>query len=103
MRSWPTSATASWTKAEPPVVVEPGTPLAPGAASDSAGRADLMAAVADRVGSTREAGWIVDHAISAGDPTGVRAATLALADRRAAGEPLQYVLGTWAFRSLELA
>ena len=28
---------------------------------------------------------------------------VALADRRAAGEPLQYVLGTWAFRHLELA
>ncbi len=27
---------------------------------------------------------------------------LALADRRAAGEPLQYVLGTWPFRTLEL-
>ena len=28
---------------------------------------------------------------------------MALAERRAAGEPLQYVLGQWAFRSLELS
>ena len=48
------------------------------------------------VGSAREARWIVEHA----DGDGERA--LALADRRAAGEPLQYVLGRWPFRSLEL-
>jgi release factor glutamine methyltransferase len=65
-------------------------------------RAELVAEVAARVGSWREAGWIVDHAATA-HPTPSRATTLALADRRAAGEPLQYVLGTWAFRSLDLA
>ena len=56
-------------------------------------------------GRHREARWIVDHAVAAtdGEPGAVRDAALALADRRAAGEPLQYVLGTWAFRSLELA
>ena len=27
---------------------------------------------------------------------------MAIADRRAAGEPLQYLLGTWPFRSIEL-
>ena len=53
-----------------------------------------MEAVADRVGSLREAGWIVDH--------GGADQALALADRRAAGEPLQYVLGRWPFRSLDL-
>ena len=31
------------------------------------------------------------------------AAVDALVDRRLAGEPLQYVLGSWAFRSLELS
>jgi release factor glutamine methyltransferase len=66
-----------------------------------------MAEVAVRVGSSLEAGWIVDHATdvatTAVPPTTPRAAALVLADRRAAGEPLQYVLGTWAFRSLELS
>ncbi len=52
--------------------------------------------VAARVGSAREARWIVEHA--GGDAGLARA----LADRRAAGEPLQYVLGRWPFRSLEL-
>jgi release factor glutamine methyltransferase len=68
------------------------------------GRARLVAEVADRVGSVREAAWIVDHVEShpEGGTADVRSAALALADRRAAGEPLQYVLGTWAFRSLEL-
>ena len=32
----------------------------------------------------------------------MRRASLESADRRAAGEPLQYVLGTWPFRSVEL-
>jgi release factor glutamine methyltransferase len=69
------------------------------------GRAELCAEVARRVGSSREAIWIVDHASSLTDGRSgsVRDTALALADRRTAGEPLQYVLGTWAFRSLELA
>lgn len=68
------------------------------------GRAHLVAEVAQLIGSTREAGWIVDHAlVSSGDPEAVRVAARSLADRRATGEPLQYVLGTWAFRNLELA
>jgi release factor glutamine methyltransferase len=58
-------------------------------------RGAALAAVADKVGSVREARWIVDHA-------GPEQAE-ALADRRAAGEPLQYVLGRWPFRSIELA
>jgi release factor glutamine methyltransferase len=68
-------------------------------------RFDLVAEVSDRVGSAREAGWIVDHAVtvSPGDDVAARAVARSLADRRAAGEPLQYVLGTWAFRHLELA
>lgn len=73
-------------------------------------RADLVAAVADRVASVREAGWIVDHVAAHPvggpgtvlDPGTVRDAALGLADRRAAGEPLQYVLGSWPFRSVEL-
>jgi release factor glutamine methyltransferase len=54
-----------------------------------------IAAIADKVGSEREARWMVEHA-------GPEQAG-ALAERRAAGEPLQYVLGRWPFRSIELA
>ena len=50
--------------------------------------------LAERLGSLREARWIVEHA-------GVAAAPR-LAERRAAGEPLQYVLGRWPFRWLDL-
>ena len=81
-------------------------PVAAGVAAPGA-RAELVAEVAARVGSSLEAGWIVDHVVAPGafgaDPNTWRTAAFALADRRAAGEPLQYVLGTWAFRSLELA
>jgi release factor glutamine methyltransferase len=80
--------------------VHPGVPADPG---DE--RAELLAEVVGRVGSSREARWIVEHAVATtdGSPTSVHAIALALADRRSAGEPLQYVLGTWPFRSLELA
>jgi release factor glutamine methyltransferase len=54
----------------------------------------LVATIAEQVGSRQEARWIVDHA------GGEHA--LELAERRSAGEPLQYVLGTWPFRNLEL-
>ena len=68
---------------------------------------DLVAEVAARVGSTREARWIVEHVIAdvrtGGRPTSPRVAAMEMADRRATGEPLQYVFGTWPFRSLELA
>jgi release factor glutamine methyltransferase len=57
----------------------------------------LEATIAERVGSTREARWIVEHVGGDGDRA------RALADRRASGEPLQYVLGRWPFRTLELA
>ena len=83
-----------------------GISVAAGAWTANAGeQVELVAEVAARVGSTLEARWIVEH-VSAATPTGVgtpRAAAMAMADRRAAGEPLQYVLGTWPFRSLELA
>ena len=66
--------------------------------------ADVVGEVVDLVGSVREATWIVDGARATADsPDDVRASALAMAARRAAGEPLQYVLGTWSFRSLELA
>lgn len=75
----------------------------PAPAGGADARARLLSDVAGRVGSIREATWIVEHveARADGDAAG-SASALDLADRRAAGEPLQYVLGSWAFRSLEL-
>jgi release factor glutamine methyltransferase len=66
----------------------------------------LVGAAAKRLGSAQEARWIGDQA-SGGDlsatPTKVaRAHFEAMVDRRARGEPLQYVLGSWAFRQLDL-
>lgn len=61
----------------------------------------------------REAGWLIEEvggpngvdrarADNAG-PTEAQAAALrAMVDRRCAGEPVQYVLGHWPFRTLEL-
>lgn len=61
----------------------------------------------------QEARWIAERAggfeaaelvLSLNAPVTVRSATFfhQMLDRRAAGEPLQYVLGRWPFRSLEL-
>ena len=55
----------------------------------------LLDEVASVVGSLREATWILEKVE---DPDLARS----LADRRAAGEPLQYLLGVWPFRTLEL-
>jgi release factor glutamine methyltransferase len=59
------------------------------------------------LGSKREARWLVDDAV--GPDTADRALDAQLADRarrlaerRASGEPLQYVLGHWPFRDLDL-
>ncbi len=64
----------------------------------------LRGEIANLVGSDREGGWIVDHVESVLrlDGPARDEAARRLARRRAAGEPLQYVLGRWAFRSLEL-
>jgi release factor glutamine methyltransferase len=72
-----------------------------------ADRRALERAVADDLGS-REARWIVDDAAGPDAPPGVLSIEQAdrahrLAERRASGEPLQYVLGHWPFRELELA
>lgn len=48
----------------------------------------------------REARWLVEEFLGA-DPD-VRDDLLAAARRRLAGEPLQYVIGHWPFRSLDL-
>jgi release factor glutamine methyltransferase len=75
---------------------------------------DLLLGAASRLGSATEARWLVEQALGSGGviaqaargttatPSEV-AAVDALVDRRLAGEPLQYVLGTWAFRTIELS
>lgn len=74
---------------------------------------DLLASTTDALGSVSEARWIVAHAagMSVGNlgarldlalSPAVSDAVRAMLDRRLTGEPLQYVLGSWAFRGLEL-
>lgn len=72
-------------------------------------RAELRAELACGLGSAREAEWILEDVL--GRPSAARAAPVdaagaaaarALAERRRAGEPLQYVLGRWPFRRIEL-
>lgn len=58
------------------------------------------------LGSEREARWILE-AVAPKDTApaawlAARERAVALASRRAAGEPLQHVLGRWAFRELEV-
>jgi release factor glutamine methyltransferase len=70
-------------------------------------RAQAERALATRLGSPIEARWVVTHVLGDGPSTSpvdaaAWASLTALVDRRLAGEPLQYVLGTWAFRTLEL-
>jgi release factor glutamine methyltransferase len=74
----------------------------------------LLASLSRRLESESEAKWIVAQAagIAPGATVGVldtpvSVATVdaaeAMAERRAGGEPLQYVLGTWSFRHLEVS
>jgi release factor glutamine methyltransferase len=68
-------------------------------------RATLQKALTRRLGSANEARWMIEEVLGAA-PDADGDATRALVDmssRRLRGEPLQYVLGSWAFRSLELA
>jgi len=73
----------------------------------------LRARVEDEVGSVVDARRILERAsghtaaemvIRGGDPVPARALSFveAMVARRRGGEPLQYVLGQWGFRSLEL-
>jgi release factor glutamine methyltransferase len=83
---------------------EPGSWRAP--LAENAPWAVLVGAAAKRLGSAQDARWIGEQA-SGGDlsatPTKVaRAHFEAMVGRRATGEPLQYVLGSWAFRRLDL-
>ena len=70
---------------------------------------DLYQRAVERLGDRNEARWMVEEAsgerLGAAVGTPPEKARRRLADmieRRAAGEPLQYVLGAWAFRDLEL-
>ena len=81
-----------------------GTPRPPGSESWR----DLHAEVAARLGDV-EARWLVEDVSGLDrsrwtEPATAdgRARLAALAERRLAGEPLQYVLGRWSFRGLDL-
>lgn len=68
-------------------------------------RASLQAELADRLRSANEARWMVEDVLGPSSEADERAIeTLGdMAARRLGGEPLQYVLGSWPFRSVELA
>lgn len=83
---------------------------APGATGADVGAARLRAEVARRLGSDMEARWVLEEVLGRGRADGrhavtddARARIDRMVDRRLAGEPLQYVLGTWGFRTLDLA
>jgi release factor glutamine methyltransferase len=72
-------------------------------------RSELVAELSATLGARHEARFIVEDVLGVG-PTSSDASVgpaevdliRALAARRGTGEPLQYVLGHWAFRSLDL-
>ena len=59
--------------------------------------AELVASGVER----REARWLVEEFVPGGDPDAATALRQAAA-RRLGGEPLQYIIGHWPFRSLDL-
>jgi release factor glutamine methyltransferase len=68
---------------------------------------DLQSGAAEQLGSTNEARWLLEEVTGERYPTGPpsprhRNRFDALVARRLAGEPLQYVLGSWGFRTLDL-
>jgi len=73
----------------------------------------LMASVVERLQSEPEARWIVAHAVGVSPrelvaaldnpaPAATVDAVQEMTDRRVAGEPVQYILGEWSFRRLEV-
>jgi release factor glutamine methyltransferase len=82
-------------------------------------RRSLVAEATSRLGSKTEARWIVEHACAVDGPkirgplsvsgldqpvaASVPSRVESMVTRRQAGEPLQYILGVWPFRTLELA
>jgi release factor glutamine methyltransferase len=82
----------------PVIVVEPVT---------DADRHDLERTLTVTLGSPREARWLIEDATGEGARPGTVSQDQAerarrMAERRATGEPLQYVLGHWPFRQLDL-
>jgi release factor glutamine methyltransferase len=84
-----------------------------GATGDHVTVRDLLLDTAGRLGSATEARWLLEQALGGAGVmlqarSGVEAtaeqveAVTSMIERRLAGEPLQYVLGVWAFRTLEL-
>jgi release factor glutamine methyltransferase len=76
--------------------------------------AELEARVVARLGDRRESRWLMERASGARGaewqsirddraPARVEPFVDGMVDRRLAGEPLQYVLGEWSFRRLDLA
>lgn len=67
-------------------------------------RSELIEELTVFLGARHEAGFIVEDVSGSNGDLSAQAIELArtLAVRRAAGEPLQYVLGHWPFRSLDL-
>lgn len=64
-------------------------------------RARLLADLVEAGLEAREARWLVEEFAPGSDPD-AGAAVWAAARRRLAGEPLQYVIGHWPFRGLDL-
>ena len=62
----------------------------------------LLAELTSEVHSATEARWILERAMTVDDASRIAPVARAMAARRAGGEPLQYVLGSWSFRTLEL-
>jgi len=80
---------------------------------DGANGRQLVASVAERLRSEAEARWIVGQAVGLSPTTffgvidqpvsrSVVDVVREMTERRAGGEPLQYVLGEWSFRRLEV-
>ncbi|MGH8995584.1 MAG: N5-glutamine methyltransferase family protein [Acidimicrobiales bacterium] len=74
---------------------------------DGIERRRVRRALATALGSDHEARWLLEDVAGAGSPDaalrGEAAARVReLAGRRESGEPLQYVLGHWPFRQLDL-
>ncbi len=67
-------------------------------------RGALQAALAGQLGSAHEARWILQEVLgTAGEVDDAAVRRISdMVTRRLAGEPLQYLLGSWAFRTVDL-
>ena len=62
----------------------------------------LLDEITSLLGAGQEARWLLEHLESTLPDDQVADAARALARRRSAGEPLQYLIGLWPFRTIEL-